>query len=583
MTTRTLRALVLLAGAGLALPAAAHDVDCTNLVGLARPASSGATDPLLDPDGLPSLTAAPGAILTIDHYPAIVAFEIRVRNLAPEPSVVTAVTDAFLPTPDRVLSFGDALLATIPVGGALRRIHTVAVQSLEDCRALFDAAPSEQFCGTLRHNPFQVTTETDVASCQARVRCARELAPAPPPPPPPPAVCVGPSWTGDMKIPLTGITFAYDATLACDGTTWVAGSFTDPQSPSPLSGALFRLDPAGQLAIVRLDDALDAVHLDGNGFLDVAGRRRIGGAIGAGAVVRQLDPTGAQRWEYDPTDFAAGATDEGSGVDAGVDGGSNIYLAYRTTAPGRGSELALTKLDPTGAVVWSRQLGTDGDEELGHLAVSPGGGIWVAGTTTGVFPGQTGAGGQDAFLAHLDADGNLLWVRQLGSAGADRGGGVALDPGGSGRAALVGATAGPLDGGAPASAGFSDAFVAVVDGAGTLEWLRELRATPAFPATPTGTSAGAVAIDDSGAVWVGGAVTLGTVPGGTFFGQSDAIVARYDPAGSFLWARQFGAGEADTITHLTIDPAGSGIATENIHVSLSFRDAHVIRLSPDGT
>jgi hypothetical protein len=300
-------------------------------------------------------------------------------------------------------------------------------------------------------------------------------------------------------------------------------------------------------------------------------------------VVRQLDPTGAQRWEYDPADFVAGPGDEGSGVDAGVDGASNIYLAYRTTVTGRGSEIALTKLDASGTVLWTRQLGTDGDDELGHLAVARDGGMWIAGSTTGVFPGQTGAGGQDAFLAHLDADGNLLWVRQVGSAGADRGGGVALDPSGSGRAALVGATAGPLDGGAPADAGFSDAFVATFDGAGTLEWLRELRATPAFPATPTDTTARAVAIDDAGAVWIGGSVTLGTVPGGSFSGNADGFVARYDAAGTFLWARQYAASHEGAVTHLVIDAAGSGIATENVHVSLSFRDAHVIRLSPDGT
>ncbi len=57
-----------------------------------------------------------------------------------------------------------------------------------------------------------------------------------------------------------------------------------------------------------------------------------------------------------------------------------------------------------GSELWTRQYGTSGVEQWGVVAVDRAGSIYVGGITTGTFPGQTSAGGRDAFIAKLSAD-----------------------------------------------------------------------------------------------------------------------------------------------------------------------------------
>ena len=51
----------------------------------------------------------------------------------------------------------------------------------------------------------------------------------------------------------------------------------------------------------------------------------------------------------------------------------------------------------------------------------------MGGFTYGALPGQSSAGGYDAFVTLYDKDGNLQWPRQLGTAGYDRVDAVAAD------------------------------------------------------------------------------------------------------------------------------------------------------------
>ncbi len=92
MTTNIPRTLIAVAVGSLALGASAHEVDCSKLAAIAIQDPNG-TGPLLDPAGLPSLAAAPAPVLTVNSYPALVAFDVRIRNLAAAPSVLTAVSD----------------------------------------------------------------------------------------------------------------------------------------------------------------------------------------------------------------------------------------------------------------------------------------------------------------------------------------------------------------------------------------------------------------------------------------------------------------------------------------------------------
>jgi hypothetical protein len=579
-----IRWCLVVAAALLAAPASAHEVDCSKLAAIALTDANGA--PILDPSGLPSLAAPAAGALVIDHYPALVAFDERILNLATAPSVLSSVVDTLSSDPSRVLFHGDAFTGPVPLGGVLHRVATVAVRSFEDCLVTFPQDPlaSAPVCGRAREDDLVVTTESDIAVCRAHVVCLPQQIGPPPPPPPPPTACTGPTWRGDLKLPLAGVEFAYGDTVGCDGVTWLAGSFADLTAPAtPDTGAVFRLDANGQLSLFAVDDSANAVRVDGNGHLDVAGHRRVGTTYGSAVALRQFDAVGTLRWEYDAPDFVSPGT-LAAGVDADVDGSSNVYFGYQSSATGRANEISVVKLAPDGQVAWATQVGTAADDQFGSIAVSRDGAVFVSGTTRGAFAGETNASGSNAFVARLDgADGHLVWAHQVGTSGVSSGAGVAVDASGA-RIALAGTTASALDGGA-APAGL-DAFVALFDASGALQWVRELRSTPQGSSVVpvVGASASAAAIDGAGAVWIGGSVSNASLPGvPPTLGGQDGFVARYDAAGTYLWGRQLNEGSPANVTDVAIDAAGFGVASENVRVGLSQRDVHAIRLSPDGT
>jgi hypothetical protein len=157
--------------------------------------------------------------------------------------------------------------------------------------------------------------------------------------------------------------------------------------------------------------------------------------------------------------------------------------------------------------------------------------VWLAGHTNGALEGAN-AGGIDAFLRAYDADGDLRWTRQFGTAATDIAtGGVAVD--GLGRSTVAGRTEGALDG---PNAGAEDAFVRAYDADGALRWGRQF-------GTAAGENVGRVVVDGAGDVFVVGD-TDGDLDGSNL-GVADAFVRAFDPAGGTRWTRQFGSPAGD--------------------------------------
>jgi hypothetical protein len=124
----------------------------------------------------------------------------------------------------------------------------------------------------------------------------------------------------------------------------------------------------------------------------------------------------------------------------------------------------VAKIDPDGAGVWAVRYGGAGDDRDPRVAVDAAGDIYLAGT----FRGQVAfgainlisSGGADIFIAKLHGgDGSVAWVKSIGSVGDDSVGDIAVD--GAGHVALVGAVAGPIDGGT--SLGGVDSLLASFD------------------------------------------------------------------------------------------------------------------------
>jgi hypothetical protein len=208
--------------------------------------------------------------------------------------------------------------------------------------------------------------------------------------------------------------------------------------------------------------------------------------------------------------------------------GSELYLEVATDRTGAyvtgfvsplpdlggNNDALVVKYDFQGNLVWTRQFGVSALDRVEGIAVKRDG-VYVGGFTTGTFPGQTSAGGQDIFLRKYDTSGNEIWTRQFGTPGNDGASfrGLAAD----GRGVYItGNVAGTLPG--QTSAGGRDAFVRQYSHRGdellTLQF-----------GTSGDDRAIAIAVGDDEDLYVGGR-TSGAFPGFTYAGGTDAFVVK---------------------------------------------------------
>ena len=211
------------------------------------------------------------------------------------------------------------------------------------------------------------------------------------------------------------------------------------------------------------NDVGNGVSVDGNGNAYVTGWTEGGldGNTNAGSpyadmFLSKYDTDGAKLWTKQ---LGTNATDCGWGVS--VDGSGNAYVTGVThggldsnTNAGN-VDMFLTKYDPDGAKLWTKQLGTTSSDYGWGVSVDGSGNAYVTGSTWGGLDGNTNAGMQDIFLTKYDTDGTKLWTEQLGSSRKDVGTGVSVDS--SGNAYVTGYTYGGLDGNT--NAGSDDMFL----------------------------------------------------------------------------------------------------------------------------
>ena len=202
---------------------------------------------------------------------------------------------------------------------------------------------------------------------------------------------------------------------------------------------------------------------------------------------------------------------------------------------------ALSPLSSGQAQVWMRQFGSSGDDTAMACAPDGSGGLFVTGFTTGDF-GSARLGQRDAWLAHFNEGGDLLWIHQFGSAKRDDALSVAAD--GKGGVHVCGLTHGSLSTG---NEGLGDAWLAHFDFEGRRTWMEQI-------GTPSSDGAYTVASDGKGGVFVSG-VTHGRI-GGMHSGGGDVWLARYDDRGNQLWTEQFGTIVIDT--NFAMAPDGIG-------------------------
>ncbi|HUI80835.1 MAG TPA: SBBP repeat-containing protein [Bryobacteraceae bacterium] len=335
---------------------------------------------------------------------------------------------------------------------------------------------------------------------------------------------------------------AYGIAVDASGDVLVAGSTSSPNFPvhSPLQAKLAgsrnafvaKLNPAGT-------GLLYSTYLGGNGSdmaygiaVDASGNAYVVGDATSG----NFPATGFQ------------VTNKG------------VQNAFVAKLSGSGSQL-----------LYSTYLGGSSIDHGAAIAVDGSGSVYITGSTFSAdFPTAnawqpSNAGGQDAFISKLSADGSALLYSTFlgGSAGtvANPEAGLAIQVDGSGNAYVTGVTSStnfpilnPLQ---ALLLGTTDAFVAKLTATGTLSYSTYLGGCGQDVGT-------AIAVDGGGDAYVAGygysidlpvtANALQSTNGGAY----DAFVAEINPAGnSLLYLSYLGGNGSDAAAAVALDSANN--------------------------
>lgn len=232
--------------------------------------------------------------------------------------------------------------------------------------------------------------------------------------------------------------------------------------------------------------------------------------------------------------FGTDQTDNAFGVAVH---GRSVYVAGSTqgSLPGQtsagGTDAFVSRYNSRGELQWTRQFGTpEGDAAL--KVAARGNQVVVGGGTRSALSGQTWAGGQDIYLRAYDRKGDVRWTLQFGSPQDERPRDLTIGKDGS--IFVAGQTLGQLT--EEPSAGSTDAFVMRLDPDGTVRWLRQ------FGTAGRDEAIGVAVTED--AVYVTG-VTDDAFPGQVNAGDFDSFVARLTLDGDFEWITQFGTSSLD--------------------------------------
>jgi hypothetical protein len=282
-----------------------------------------------------------------------------------------------------------------------------------------------------------------------------------------------------------------------------------------------KYDPNGNRLWIRqigtaVGDQAGSVGIDNRGNVYIAGDTfgSLDGANAgaANAYLAKFDPDGHRLWTRQ---VGSAAGDVATGIS--TDHNGNVYIAGQTDGSLDGanagqSDAFLAKFDPSGTHLWTRQMGSASLDYANGISVDGNGNVFVTGITDGSLGGAN-AGGDDAFVARYDPDGNRVWVRQLGSSADDSANDISAD--GSGHVSVAGHTGGSLAG---ANAGGFDAFLASFDPDGTRRWIGQL-------GNGSADTARGVSADGTGNVYIAGQ-TDGNLDG-TNAGEFDVFLAKY--------------------------------------------------------
>lgn len=239
---------------------------------------------------------------------------------------------------------------------------------------------------------------------------------------------------------------------------------------------------------------------------------------------------------------------------------------------------------------WAKTMGGPYTDQGQSVAVDNLGNIYTTGNFHGTVdfdPGPdvynlTTTGGFDSFIQKLDANGNLLWVKQIeettvvGTYNNSRSRGMSIAVDALGNVYTSGDFQGITDFDPSSSVysmtsnGYKDAYILKLNTNGEFLWAKQFGG-PSFDI------ANAVAVDALGNVyssgWFEGTVDFNPgfgVNNLTSEGLQDIYIQKLDANGNFVWAKSMGGPENDYTYSIALDPLGNVYSTGGFQGTVDF-------------
>ena len=285
--------------------------------------------------------------------------------------------------------------------------------------------------------------------------------------------------------------------------------------------------------------------------------------------------TGAHVWSHNHGDSAfqfarSVASDEQNNVL--VAGGFSGSLGFGGAVLTGTDAMFVTKLNPAGDQVWSKNVGGSSQFVFPVVRADPSSNVVVTGGFTGTLSFGGGAltnndGSANVFLAKLDPDGAHLWSKQFGDTDSQSAAVLAIDD--AGNVLVAGTFSGALDFGGGALTG--KVFVAKFDPQGNHVWSKAFTAVGGL---------GTLVVRGIGADAAGDVVYGGILNGTVNFGgvdltssAGDVFVVKLSAAGQHVWSKHFGSASSETIGGLAVDKQGNTVLTGSYGTPFSFGGA----------
>jgi hypothetical protein len=305
---------------------------------------------------------------------------------------------------------------------------------------------------------------------------------------------------------------------------------------------------------VQYDEIQDIETTSDGGFIMI-GHTWTTDAAGD-VYVMKLDASGNISWDqtYGGT---AGLSDKGYSIRQTTDGG---YVMTGTTASfgSGGDDVYVVKINNTGAITWTRTIGTAGVQEAGReIQQTSDGGYVVAGYTDG-----SGTSFLDVLLVKLNNSGVVQWSKTIGGSSYDFAYTVEET---SDNGFIVGATTNSF------GAGNWDAYLIKTNSSGVVQWSKT------YGLSGEDRVQAAKQTNDGGYILCGRSNGFGA-------GNLDATLLKTDASGNLQWAKAYGGSLEDQAWYVR-EYSGGGfvICGYGFSFGAGSREAFLIKTNTSGS